>query len=167
VTISVGEKRTLTIPELEATDAPVAAATPGEATAPHEARTSTTDEEARSLKGRRTAGWVLGGLGLVSLGVGGYFGLQTLAKEDASKDLCPTDDTCSDLGVEYNEQAHTNAWISNIGIGVGVVGVALGTYFILTSSSAEPKTGLAPRPGWELTAFATPHGGEVRARGRW
>jgi hypothetical protein len=169
VTIGVGEKRTLSVPELETAEGPTTEG--GVAPRAGHREPGVPDEtpakSAPASNARRTAGWVVGGVGVVALGVGGYFGLQAFAKRKDSNELCPTDTTCSGPGVTYNQEAYTNAWVSNIGIGVGVVGVAVGTYLILSSGGAEQNASRAPRSRWDLAAVALPGGGELRARGTW
>jgi len=39
--------------------------------------------------------------------------------------------------VTWNDQADTAAWISNIGFGLGIAGVGVGTYLLLSGSKAN------------------------------
>lgn len=93
--------------------------------------------------GRATVGWVALGAGAVFLGAGSYFGLRAVSKAKDANDACP-ERTCA------NEDARTKAsdagsaaTLSNIGFGVGLLGVGVGTYLLLTSggSGQSPKTG--------------------------
>jgi hypothetical protein len=120
------------------------------ATAPATGAATTQDT---GVKGgsTKTAGYVVGAIGIVSLGVGAYFGFDSLSKRKQSDDICGTGSaTCtSQEGIDKEHQANTSAWISNVGIGVGLVGVGVGTYLLLrkdSSNSAAPSTGTVFTP---------------------
>jgi hypothetical protein len=161
-TIVIAEKKSVPVPELVAAAAASGAAA---ATAEPGAEPSVqqqTQEPARGSK-TRTLGWVIGGAGVVATGVGVYFGIDTFKKKKQSDDECPTDTTCSAHGVELNNQAHTSAWISNIGIGLGIVGIGVGTYLVITGNRASAQqTGR-----WTLDATPLAQGGALRLRGTW
>ncbi len=86
--------------------------------------------------GRRTAGWIVGGAGVVALGVGSVFGVMALSKRSDSNADCQPG--CSQQGVNLNNQAITDAWVSDFGIGLGVVGVVAGAYLLWTSGGDPP-----------------------------
>jgi hypothetical protein len=97
------------------------------------------------LKGKRTAGWVTGGLGVAALGVGTGFGIDALVKQDASNAVCPTS-RCSDpAAVTKSEQATTSAWVADVAIGAGVIAVGVGLYLVLTSPSSSGRARLTGR----------------------
>jgi hypothetical protein len=97
-----------------------------------------------------TASYVLGGVGLVSLGVGGFFGFRALSGRRDALDLCPQT-PCSDrAGVDRNEDARRDAWVANAGVGIGVVALGLGVYLALRRPSAVGTARLAPAPGGAL-----------------
>ena len=59
------------------------------------------------------------------------------------------------------------AWVSNVGIGLGVVGLGLGAYLML-SESKQPSAGQAARSApWVLTPILSQHGGRIAARAVW
>ena len=164
--IAVAEKRSLAVPALEA-EAAGPAQPPAAPTKPGEPRAAT-PAPAEHAKSGSAAGWIVGGAGIVGVGVGSYFGLQAFAKRKDSNKLCPTDTTCQGDGAKYNTQAYTAAWISDIGFGVGIVGLGVGTYLLLSGGSSEE----APRAsgaGTKLTAdvAALPGGGAMSVRGVW
>jgi hypothetical protein len=134
VSVKLGEKKSLSVPELEIDEQAAAAGKSGE-TADQPA--SEGDASTSGGSGKRALGYVLGGVGVVGVGVGAVFGFQTLSKRNESDGECPTDTTCSDRGVELNNQAQTAAWVSNIGIGVGVLSLAVGTYLVLSSGDSD------------------------------
>jgi hypothetical protein len=88
--------------------------------------------------GRRIASYVVGGVSLAALGVGGYFGVRAISKNDAADPLCPMD-RCSDEGWALHEQATTAARISNVALGVGLVGAGVAAYLFFTSSGGTSK----------------------------
>jgi hypothetical protein len=88
---------------------------------------------------RRTAAFLVGGAGLVALGVGAYFGARAISRRAESDKECPNEN-CSAKGVSLNDQAIGAAWVSDIALGLGVVGAAIGVYLFLTSR--EEATGV-------------------------
>ena len=123
-----GDARTLTILALE--DAPGSAA--GDLDSTPDATFSETS------RGKRVAGYVVGAVGLAALGVGTAFGIEALQKRHDSDATC-TGNTCTTAaGVSLNDDARRFANFSDVGLGVGVVGLVVGTYLVLTSST--PKT---------------------------
>jgi len=97
--------------------------------------------------GGRALGFVLGGVGLAGLAVGGLFGLRALsAKSDADNACGGQGRICPDAAHAANAQsnldsARTDAWVSTIGIGVGVVALGAGVYFLARPAPASPATG--------------------------
>lgn len=110
--------------------------------------------------GRKTLGYVVGGLGITALGIGSYFGVEAIDKSNQSRRLCPTDTTCTAEGVRLNESADESAWIANGGIGVGLVGIVLGAYLVLSAETPE-RTSQKLR----LDVKSARDGGELRLRG--
>jgi len=99
-----------------------------------------TDESSTSQtgSGRRTAGFVIGGVGVVALGVGGYFGVRAFSKWSEREDNCRAG--CNNAAKSAGDAAKSAATIANIGIGLGLVAVGVGSYLVLTSkSSSEPS----------------------------
>lgn len=88
--------------------------------------------------GMRTAAFVLGGVGVVALGVGGVLG--GLAASDAGefKEACPNG-ACSGATMERVESARTKATVSTIGISVGAAALGAGVvlFFLSRSPSKE------------------------------
>jgi hypothetical protein len=97
----------------------------------------------------RTPGFVVGGLGLVVAGVGGVFGILTLTNQAHAKDLCPSHVGCSDEALSARNRAGTYATVSNVLLGVGAVGVGVGTWLLLRTPT-DPEA--AKGPTWRLQA---------------
>jgi hypothetical protein len=113
-----------------------------------ESRTNTT----------RIAGFALGGVGLAAIGIGSYFGLRAASQASDADKHC-NGSLCTQEGLDGHDSASTSALISTIGFGVGIAGIAGGTYLVLTSSSA-------PAPHSSVGSF--PAGGYFfSARGEW
>ena len=100
-------------------------------------------EQAEPPQASRPAlGYVIFGVGVVGTGVGTYYGLRAISLRKDSDAQCASG--CNAQGVDLNNQAKTAAWISNFGIGFGLVGLAVGGYMLLKSPDApaprEDKT---------------------------
>ena len=82
-------------------------------------------------------GYVLFGVGLVGTGVGSYYGVHAIQLRKDSDHYCTPG--CSQRGVDLNNQAKSAAWISNIGIGLGAVGIVVGGYMLIKTPAPLPK----------------------------
>ena len=79
----------------------------------------------------RAIGFVVGGAGIAALGVGAFFGVRAITLAGDVRSRCPSS-PCTDAGaVGVNDEARTSAWISDVALGFGVLGVALGTYLVV------------------------------------
>ena len=96
---------------------------------------------------RRTIGYVVGGVGIVGLGVGGVTGFMAMSANSDSKKLCPSAGACSSqAGVDDNNNAKTYGLVSTIGFIAGGALLAGGAVLVLTApSSPEKKTAENPR----------------------
>lgn len=118
---------------------------------------------------QRLIGYVVGGVGVVGLAVGGIFGAMTMSKNDEALDVCPDypKDECSEDDVDRHERlvddAKTNRTVSYIGFGLGGAALLGGVALILTA----PKSTEGQQTGWRLT----PHVGRgevgLGMAGRW
>ena len=103
-------------------------------------------------------GFVVGGAGAVALIVGSAFGVRAFSQHSDSDAACPNN-ACTAKGVSLNDKARTSAWIANVGIGLGLVGIRVGTYLVVTSpNDAAP----APKPSaLVVVPTASPDGAGV------
>lgn len=85
-----------------------------------------------------TVGWVLGGVGLVALGAGAYFGVKAGSTYDDAKSRCPTLKGCDPAIKTDRDRANTQANIANVAIGAGVVAVGVGAFLIIRGSGGDP-----------------------------
>jgi hypothetical protein len=96
----------------------------------------------------RTAGLVLGSVGVASFGLGAAFGFVAAGKKHDSESQCsPSGNTCNTVGAGLMGDANTAAWVSDIGFGVGAATLAIATYFFFaTSHRADTRTSLIVTP---------------------
>lgn len=121
-----GDQKTADVPELaDARQAP----------SPPAATSSRPAPEPGGMHPRRTIGFIVGGVGLASVAVGGLFGLRAISKADESRDRCPTSRCADPSAIELNDDAASAATMSNVLIGVGAVGLAAGAFLVLTAPS--------------------------------
>jgi len=156
--LAVAERKVVEIPELAVNTGP--GPTPPPAT--DEAKTSAAADTGHS----NALGWVVLGTGVVALGVGTYFGVSALSTQNKVEQECPTPQTCSSKGVDLSHDAQAAAWASNIGIGVGIVGVVVGGYLLLSAPGSAKASNARVAPG-PLRVSATRHGGELSLQGVW
>ena len=96
--------------------------------------------------GRRDAAYVAAGVGIVALGVGTFFGLRAKSQWNDANDHCP-DNVCDSQGSSLSHDALTSARVADVGIGLGVVGLGVAGYLVLTGpSSSETRGGVAITP---------------------
>jgi hypothetical protein len=94
-----------------------------------------------SSSSQRIAGFVVGGVGIVSLGLATTFYLMRNSKVNSLDSEC-VNMKCPSSAQSDLDAAKTDVTISRIALGVGVVSIGVGAYLILTakSSSAPPPT---------------------------
>ena len=109
----------------------------------------------------KTIGFVVGGVGIASIGVGAVFGLMASSQASSAKSdktLCP-DKVCTPAGRKEIDSAKTKALVSTIGFGVGAAALVAGTVLVLTAKpSKEHPPGSATA---RLVPAVGPHGGGV------
>jgi len=89
---------------------------------------------------QRIAALGVGGLGLVAVGVGGFFGLSAQSAFSDSNDFCGEDDYCTGPGVELRSSAKSKAVVATVATGVGVAALATAGVLWFTA----PKGDKAP-----------------------
>jgi hypothetical protein len=92
--------------------------------------------------GQRMIGYVVGGIGIVGLAVGGVTGLIAIGKDKDSKKDCPNDGACTvPAAVSANDSARTFGTVSTIAFIAGGVGVAAGAILIFTAPKNNDRSG--------------------------
>ncbi|WP_437675712.1 hypothetical protein [Sorangium sp. So ce131] len=94
----------------------------------------------------RLAGLVAGGVGVVGIGLGSFFGVKAIAKNSDAKGYCPRGNTCDDpRGVTLTDEAQSAATVANVAIGVGAAALAGGVVLYLVGAPRqEPQVQVAP-----------------------
>lgn len=100
--------------------------------------TTTVQHDERVPETRPVAGYVVAGLGSVALAASAYFGLQTVSNWRDRNAHCP-DGRCDAQAVEASDAARHNADLANLSFAIGVAGVGVGTYLILTSGTSPTQ----------------------------
>jgi hypothetical protein len=126
----LADAKTVTVHPLEDAPAPSAPAMASDSTS--EATSS------GPSSGKRIAGFVVGGVGLAALGVGAVFGVEALQKRHDSDATCNGSLCSTAAGVSLNDDAKRFANFADVGIGVGVVGLVVGTYLVVTGAGSKP-----------------------------
>jgi len=81
--------------------------------------------------------WVLGGVGLVAIGVGAYVGVSAKSDLDAlESDPCAKKRTCSQSEVD---SVRSRFLLADVVMGVGVISLGAGTYFLLSKNDPKPS----------------------------
>jgi hypothetical protein len=95
---------------------------------------------------QRVLGIAAGSVGIVALGIGGYFGLRALSKhEDALSDCTPDESRCGERGLADYRTANGAADVSTVAVTVGAVLLIGGVVLYLTASRRATAASLAPR----------------------
>lgn len=99
---------------------------------------------------QRALGVVLGGVGVVGVGVGSYFGLKAFSKNSDAEKYCDGAACGDPRGVRLTDDARSAAAISNVAFGLGLAALVSGVVLYATAPSSSEATAL------ELTPLAGP-----------
>jgi hypothetical protein len=107
----------------------------------------------------------VGGVGAAALLTGGVFGVLALRSNSDAQELCPSHQGCSSEALDAADRRDQQAMIANVGVGVGVVGLGVATWMLLTGGHrSKPR---AEVPALTLTASGGPGEVVVWTRGRF
>jgi serine/threonine-protein kinase len=95
---------------------------------------------------QQTLGLVIGGVGVIGLGLGSYFGIRAISQNSDAEQHCPKSPKCNDTeGPSLTDKALRNASAANIAFAAGGVLVATGAVLYLTGGrSDEDRVALVP-----------------------
>jgi len=164
-----GEVTVMTLPALVRSETPAHAAaepTPPIVAAPLPGvamvkRASLPAASPAVYRSRHTAGFILGGVGVALLGVGGYFGVRAVTLKGRSDDGGCTDTQCPTPQAKGDyDSARTAAHLSSAGLALGLVTAGVGAYLILTDGRAASSAGHA-RGSTRFALQAGPQGATV------
>ena len=89
-------------------------------------------------------GFATVGAGVAAVGVGAVFGVQALAKRSDAESLCASG-FCEE-GRAANEEGVRASWVSNVGIGIGLVAIAAGVYLLLRQPAGTTRSAVQSTP---------------------
>jgi hypothetical protein len=104
----------------------------------------------------RTAGWVVGGIGVVGLGVGVVAGVLTLDRKSTVDANCNADKRCNQAGYDAAQSGKTLGMITTAGLVAGAIGVGVGAYLLLS-----------PERSTAVVAEVSPSGPSFALRRSW
>ena len=143
VDVAETESKTVAVPELQS-ETPAATLPPEQSPAHPPAGVPVRQSTAPSHATSGTPwGWIIGGAGVAASAVGAGFGIASLASYDHANGLCPSHQGCTDEALSARSSAETKAWVANVAIGVGVIGVGAGAWILLGGGGHEPATRMA------------------------
>jgi hypothetical protein len=93
--------------------------------------------------------WIAGGIGVVGVLAGSYFGLRAISLKNDSEEHCPEENLCSAEGVRLRDDAQSAATISTIAFAVGVAGLGTAVTLIVLGPSSDGR-GAVLRVGGEF-----------------
>jgi len=146
MTFTEGESKSLAVASLDEVVAPPTAVASPQGSPPPPASSAPPAVGGEPHDGtRRTIGFVVGGVGIAGVALGTVFGLRALSEKNDVDAECDGA-KCTPRGAAAADDARSAATIATIGFGVGIVGLAVGTYLVLTSPGARSSgaLGLAP-----------------------
>ena len=143
-----GQNVTTTVPRMDLEPPAEASAEKPVAPIPVEAKSN----------GRKTAGLIIGGVGVASLLVAGGFAINTRSKLNDAEAYCSDLDCWDQRGVDLHHQAVTSQTIALVATGVGVAGLGVGAWLYFGArgqGNASASVGLIPS------------GNGMALKGRW
>ena len=111
---------------------------------------------AESQRKSNTPAYVIGGIGVAGIALGSVTGILVLGKKSTVKNDC-VGSTCNSAGVNAANSGKTLAVVSDIGFGVGIVGLATSAVLLLARPKAEPDA-RASASHWQPLLASTPGG---------
>jgi hypothetical protein len=136
---------TVRVPTLEVDPNAAVAVAAVEPAPGEDGRVASADEPpADSWPVQRTVGIVVGSVGIVGLGVGGFFGARALSEQNTVDEECPRGVCDSAEGPEAYDNAETSATLANVfligGAALAVTGVVI--YLTASTESEQPRASL-------------------------
>ncbi|HEX6276321.1 MAG TPA: hypothetical protein VFZ53_24945 [Polyangiaceae bacterium] len=153
VKVGPREREVVTLPKLEADPTaeapPVAPVAAGAVSMPpqNEPAPNPPPDAPPESKKNHTLAFIVGGVGLVGIGVGSYFGLRAMAKNKDSEAFCNEENVCDDpQALELTEDAKDAALISTIGFAAGGAALAAGIVLFVTAPGGDESNALRISP---------------------
>lgn len=120
--------------------------------------TSGAEESRERGAAQRTAGWLVGGAGLLAVVVGGVFGVRAKATyDDARSAHCPGGSgSCDAAGIDGGRDAHDQARVATIAMVLGGAALAAGAVLVLTAPRDAVQVSVGTRRGVASVGVAWP-----------
>jgi serine/threonine-protein kinase len=103
----------------------------------------TVEAKPAASSGTRPLKWIgygLGGLGVVGLGLGAFFGLKAISKNDDATSQCRTATLCSPAGLALHDEARSAATTSTLLVVIGSAALVGGIALVLTAPSTPSSS---------------------------
>ncbi|MFZ5892719.1 MAG: hypothetical protein ACOY0T_16795 [Myxococcota bacterium] len=139
---SPGAQQRIVVPKLE--DAPLDATKDTTQTTPGAA-------EARPRNTQRISGYAIAGLGVVGIGLGSYFGLRAISKNNESNDQGCMGNECPADAAATRRAAASAGNVSTIAFLVGGAALATGVVLVLTAPRSRGETKPPPQAAFRLS----------------
>jgi hypothetical protein len=121
-----------------ATPAPLATPPSGAPAGPTQPPLTDHHRASSRLTTQQTIGVVAGGVGVIGIGLGSYFGIRAISKNSDAEQHCPKEGLCSDqTGVDLTKKARESASAANVAFAIGGGLVALGAVLYLTGGASD------------------------------
>jgi hypothetical protein len=110
------------------------------ASAPVAATAAPVSEPSGGITTRQTLGLVTGGVGVLGIGLGSYFGIRAISQNSDAEQDCPKEGLCNTTGgLDLTDKARDNAAAANIAFAVGAGLVAVGAVLYLTGGRSNSE----------------------------
>jgi hypothetical protein len=93
---------------------------------------------------QRTTGLVIGAAGLASIAVGSYFGVEALSNSNDAKKVCSPSNCTNSNAVHTNEDAKTDAAVTDVLVGAGLAAVLAGALVFLSAPARADAPAVSP-----------------------
>jgi hypothetical protein len=133
VSVVEGESKNLALAPGEVSPAKPTDATAAATQAPPPAT------EAAGKSSTKTIGFIVGGVGLLAIAASLTAGALAISAQNTIEEECDNK-RCTDEGLQAGDRGRTLTTIANIAAAVGVAGLGVGAYLVLTSNSSTPET---------------------------
>jgi serine/threonine-protein kinase len=114
---------------------------------------------------QRIAAIAVGGLGVVGVGVGGFFGLSAQSSLSDSNSLCNENNYCTPYGAELRDSAESKALVATIATGVGVAALVTAGVLWFTAPKSERAPDAPKRSSstsnWKIASSSNSWGVEM------
>lgn len=136
-----GASASVRVPALTKAPESAAAAPPVSTSGAAPAPSAPSERKAEGgLTTQQTLGVVAGGVGLIGIGLGSYFGIRAISQNSDAETHCPREGFCSNTtGLDLTNDARDNASASNVAFAVGAGLVAVGAVLYLTGGRSDAE----------------------------